>query len=74
MTSRTVKLVAVMANLALLGLTGFTVTRGVELEGTDVVLFLLMVLAPVISLVALYWPSQPQPAGPAPSGATENST
>jgi hypothetical protein len=62
MTSRRVKVVAAIANLALLGLTGFTVTRGVELEGTDVVLFLLMVLTPVISLVALYWPNQPQPA------------
>ena len=74
MTVHTVKVVAVIANLALLGLTVFTMTRGVELEGTDVVLFLLMVLAPVVSLAALYWPSQPQPVGPAPSGATENQT
>ncbi len=62
MTTGKVKVVATIANMALLGLTGFTVTRGVELEGMDVVLFLLMVLAPVISLVALYWPNQPQPA------------
>jgi hypothetical protein len=71
MTARKVKAVAAMANLALLGLTVFTLTKGVELEGSDVALVLLMILAPVVSLAALYWPSPPVAAVPTPRGATE---
>jgi hypothetical protein len=67
-----VKVAAVLANLALLGLTVFTVTRGVELEGSDVVLFLLMILAPVVSLAALYWPNPLTSTAPTPRGAMED--
>ena len=72
MTVRTVKAVALIANLALLGLTIFTVTRGVELEGSDVVLFLLMTLVPVVNLAALYWPNPLTSAVPASRGTTED--
>ncbi len=72
MTGRTMKTAAVIVNVALIGLTVLVVTsRGIELEGLDVVLVLLMILAPVLSVAALYWPSHPKPALPAPQGATE---
>ena len=74
MTARTVRVVAVMANLALLGLTAFTMTRGVELEGLDVVLFLSMILAPLVNLAALYWPNSLTSAVPAPRGTTGDQT
>ena len=72
MTARTVKLVAMIANLALLGLTIFVVTRsGVELEGLYGILFLLMILVPVVNLAALYWPSPLPSAVPSQRDATE---
>ncbi len=72
MAVRTVKAVAVIVNLALLGLTVFVVTRsGVELEGLTGILFLLMILVPVVNLAALYWPSLPMSAGSSPREATE---
>ncbi len=67
-----VKAVAVLANLALLGLTVFmTVTSGVELEGVAGILVLLMILVPVVNLAALYWPSPLPTAVPAPREAAE---
>ena len=72
MTGRTVRAIAVIVNVAPIGLAVLVVTaRGIELEGLDVVLFLLMILAPVLSTVALYWPGQPKSAVPVPQGATE---
>jgi hypothetical protein len=73
MTVRTVKAVAAITNLALLGLTVFLVTRGgVELEGLFGILFLLMILVPVVNLAALYWPNPLPSAVPASRGATED--
>ncbi len=73
MTVRKVKAVAVAANLALLGLTVFSVTGpGAELDGLSVILFLLMTLTPMVNLVALYWPHPLTSAAPVPRGATED--
>jgi uncharacterized membrane protein len=71
MTMRVVKAVAVIVNVALFGLTIFTLAQGVDLEGPDVVLVLVMILAPVVNLAALHWPSPLPSAVPAPRGATE---
>ena len=72
MTVRIVKTVAVLANLALLGLTVFVVTRpGVVLEGLSGILFLLMILVPVVNLGALSWPNPPPAAAPSAREATK---
>jgi hypothetical protein len=75
MTVGKVKVVAVLGNLALLGLTVFmTVTSGVELEGAAGILVLLMIVVPVVNLAALYWPNQVPSAASASHGATGEQT
>jgi hypothetical protein len=70
-----VKTVAVIANLALLGLTVFVVTTsGAELEGVEGILVLLMIVVPVVNLAALHWPHPLTSAVPAPRGATDDQT
>jgi hypothetical protein len=72
MTASIVKVVAAIANLALLGLTVYMmVISGVELEGLYGILFLLMILVPVVNLAALYWPSPLPSVVPAPHETTK---
>ncbi len=71
-TGRRVKAVAVMVNLILLGLTFFVASRpGFEIEGITAVLFLMVVVAPVVSILALCWPHPVPSALPAPNEATK---
>ncbi len=72
MTGRRVKAMAVIVNLVLLGLAFFVASRpGFEIEGVTAVLFLMVVVAPVVSILALCWPGQTQAPVPSPGEATK---
>jgi len=72
MGGRRARAAAVTGNTALFGLTRFAVSRPeIELEGMSVLLFVLVIVAPILSLVAMYGPTQLPSIAPSTGAATE---